>query len=96
MKNFLDFNKMITPSIIKIIFIIGVVISVLMGISLIGAGLDNPYGGSGSVFMGLLTIVIGPLVTRVYCEIIIVVFKMHESLHDINSKIKVQEDDRDM
>ncbi|WP_347862261.1 DUF4282 domain-containing protein [Salimicrobium sp. PL1-032A] len=91
MKNFLNFNKMITPSIIKIIFYIGVVITVLVGIGMIASGMDSVYGGGFQVFSGMLFILIGPLIIRVYCELLIVMFKMHESLHEINNKLSSNE-----
>lgn len=75
--SFMKFEKMITPSIIQIIFIISVVISVLTGIVfLIG---DNS-------FLGLVIIVLGPLLSRINCELIIVIFKIHESLQIISRK----------
>lgn len=88
MGNFLNFNKMITPSIIKIIFYIGVAVTVLAGIGMIGSGLNSTYGGGFEVFSGVLFLLLGPLVIRVYCELLIVIFKMHESLHGINNKLE--------
>ncbi|WP_396125449.1 DUF4282 domain-containing protein [Bacillus sp. Marseille-Q3570] len=39
------------------------------------------------VISGLVLIIVGPLVTRIYCELLIVLFKMQESLHKIDQKI---------
>ena len=91
MNQFFNFNKMITPTIIKVIFWIGVVSTVIIGLIQFFIGLGSPYGGGFQVFMGMLTIVMGPLVTRIYCELLIVLFKMHEALQDINQKIKSNE-----
>jgi hypothetical protein len=77
---------MITPTIIKIIFWAGVGASVIMGLIMLISGAASPWGGGIQVFGGLLTIVIGPLVTRIYCELLIVLFKMNEALQDIKSK----------
>ena len=90
--SFIKFDKMLTPMIIKIVFWIGVAISVLTGLSMIIAGLGSPWGGGFQVIMGLLTIVIGPLVVRIYCELLIIFFKMHESLQDIKAKLANQSD----
>ncbi|MBO8168798.1 MAG: DUF4282 domain-containing protein [Thermoanaerobacteraceae bacterium] len=87
MQDFINFNKMITPAIIKIIFWIGVGLSVLMGLGQILAGLSMRFGGGLQVFIGLGTLLVGPLFTRVYCEILIVLFKMHETLQQINKKL---------
>lgn len=83
---FMNFDKMITPVIIKVIFIIGVVVTTLLGLGMIVSGLGSPYGGGISVFMGLLTLVVGPIFNRVYCELIIVVFKVHEALEDLRRR----------
>lgn len=80
MHDFLNFNKMLTPTIIKVIFLVGSVLSVIGGLFAMVAGTQQPYGGGAAVFMGLLMILFGPFVTRVYCELLIVQFKMHEAL----------------
>lgn len=84
-EKFIRFDKMITPTIIKILFWIGVALSVLSGLGFIIAGMNSYYGGGIQVFTGLLVIVIGPLVVRVYCELLIIFFKMHESLREIKT-----------
>ncbi|WP_022794829.1 DUF4282 domain-containing protein [Marinococcus halotolerans] len=98
MYSFLNFNKMITPMIIKIIFFIGVGLSILIGIFQIGAGVASDFGGGSQVLLGLITLVLGPLFTRIYCELLIVFFKMQESLHEINTKLSKFEsnDSRDL
>lgn len=84
---------MITPMIIKIIFWIGLAASVIFGLITAFSGLAvmfSPYGGFEGfmVFLGgLLTIVFGVLGVRIYCELLIVFFKMQESLASINDKI---------
>ena len=80
MQDFLNFNKMLTPTIIKVIFLVGSVLSVIGGLFVMVAGAQQPYGGGAAVFMGFLMILFGPFVTRVYCELLIVQFKMHEAL----------------
>jgi len=87
MSNFLSFEKMITPAIIKVIFWVGVVMSVLSGIGMIITGLSSFYGSGMNVFTGLLTIIIGPLLARVYCEILMIFFKIHESLKKIENRL---------
>ena len=76
MKEFLHFDKMITTSIIKFVFWIGAGLSII-------AGLIMMIGGGVAVLFGLLTIVFGPLVVRIYCELLIVFFKIHEALQDL-------------
>ena len=85
-KTFLSFDKMITPTLIKIIFYIGIIMSTLTGLSMILSGIRSPFGGGIQVFLGLLTLVISPVVVRVYCELLIVIFKIHDSLNEIKNK----------
>ena len=86
MKEFLQFDNMITPSIIKFVFWIGAALSVLFGIIQIFAGAASPYGGGAQVISGLFTMVLGPFIMRIYCELLIVFFKIQETLQEINNK----------
>lgn len=98
MKKYLNFDVMITPTIIKILFWVGVAASLLGGIILFFSGLATMFSGfRGAFFGGLFTIisgvfiaVFGVLVSRIYCELIIVAFKMLEKLTSIDSKLTVQ------
>lgn len=90
-QKYTNFDTMITPMIIKILFWVGVVASVLagLGIALPGLGLMAYSGFEGFITFigGLIVIAIGLLVTRVYCELLIIFFKMHESLQRMNEKL---------
>lgn len=76
MGEFLTFQKMITPIVIQIIFWILVAVVVI-------AGVVSLFQGGIQVLFGLLTIVIGPIIVRIYCELIIILFRMYEALTDI-------------
>jgi len=67
---------MITPKIIEVIFFIGLVISVLVGSGFILAGDDG-------LLVGISVMIMGPLLLRINCKLIIVIFKIHEALQDI-------------
>lgn len=83
MEDFTSFRKFITPSIITIIFWIGVVASVISGLVMFVGAFGRYGGGAAAALMGLLTIVIGPLVARIYCELIILGFKIYDTLIEI-------------
>ena len=83
MNEFLNFDKMITPTIIKIIFWIGVVVCVIGGLVTIIQGASSPFGGGVAVLMGLVIMLLGPLFVRIYCEILIIFFKMNDNLNEI-------------
>lgn len=83
---FFSFDKMITPAIIKFIFIIGIVSTTLIGIGMIISGLTSSFGGGAQVFTGLLILISGPVLVRINCELMIVMFKIHEALEDIRRR----------
>lgn len=67
---------MITPVVIQIIFWIGVVVTMI-------AGFIQLFGGGFAVMTGFLTIILGPIAVRIYCEIIIIFFKINDHLRAI-------------
>ena len=76
MGDFLRFETMITPIVIQAIFWIAVVMAVVVGIAAMTRG-------GVAILGGLLIIVIGPLVARIYCEILIVFFRINDHLRAI-------------
>lgn len=97
-KSFLSFERMITPIIIKILFWIGAIGSIIGGIVLfvgaIIAGIAD--GGTGAIiggfigglFGGLLVIFLGILATRIYAELLILAFRINETLTDIKTLLQ--------
>ncbi len=84
MKDFLTFRKMITPMVIQVIFWIGVAACIVMGlVGIIGGAIMR--GGAGAVLSGIFTLLIGPLMVRIYCELLIIFFRMNESLTEIKN-----------
>ena len=76
---------MVTPIIIQILFWLGVVIAIIFGIVSIVYGVirsDVPI-----LLYGLLVLILGPLVVRIYCEILILFFRINETLTEISNKI---------
>jgi len=76
---------MVTPIIIQILFWLGVIIAIIFGIVSIVYGVirsDVP-----TLLYGLLVLIVGPLVVRIYCEILILFFRINETLTEISNKI---------
>ena len=71
---------MITPVIIQILFWVGVALCIIFGIGYILVGSRYATGG---VFYGLMLLILGPLVVRIYCEILIIFFRINETLTEI-------------
>jgi hypothetical protein len=78
-EDFLTFRKMITPVVIQVLFWLGVA-SVVIGTVI---GIAN-----GQAMQGLLLIILGPIAVRVYCELLIVIFKINDTLTEIRNQNK--------
>ena len=76
MGDFLRFETMITPVVIEVIFWIAVVITIIAGI------ITMTHGG-WSVLGGFLILILGPLAARIYCEILIIFFRINDHLRAI-------------
>lgn len=85
MEDFLKFKKMITPVIIQVLFWVGVAGSVLGGLIMMGMSFGQYGGGAGTFLTGLLMVIIGPVSVRIYCELLILFFRMNETLTEIKS-----------
>jgi hypothetical protein len=78
MNDFLTFRKMITPLFIQVIFWVGVVGAVI-------AALITMF--HTSFFAGIVALVVLPLFVRIYCELLILFFKIHEELVSIRQAL---------
>lgn len=74
MDSFLTFRKMITPVIIQIIFILGVLATIIVGLVALMRG---------EILSAIVSILIGPIFVRVYCELLIVIFSINDRLAEI-------------
>jgi hypothetical protein len=71
------------------------VICVFAGLGVIIESFDRYRGGGDQFFGGLMILVLGPLLIRVSCELLIVIFKMNESLSEISNKLDQRGPDGD-
>ncbi len=76
MGDFLRFETMITPVVIEIIFWIAVIITII-------GGIVTMTRGGWSVLGGFLILILGPIAARIYCEILIVFFRINDHLRAI-------------
>ncbi len=84
MKDILSFDKMLTPKIITLVYWL-----MLLGVVVAGVGsMFSGYQGLtfGSFFMGLVYILAGVVGVRIWCELLIVLFKMNEALQALCNK----------
>lgn len=85
MMDFLAFRKMITPIVIQILFWLGVIGCIIGGIVWILTGGVTLIKGGGiasalPVIIGLVWIFIGPILVRIYCEVLIILFRINDNL----------------
>jgi hypothetical protein len=84
MSDFWAFRTMVTPVIIQILFWIGVLLCLVIGAIMVIYGANHFQGGQGHyLWKGVLLFVLGPLGVRVYCEILIIFFRINETLTEI-------------
>jgi hypothetical protein len=81
MQDFLTFRKMMTPIVIQIVFWVGACVCAVLGlVSLFAAiRMDSASG----ILLSLLWLVLGPVLVRIYCEIIILFFRIYDVLLEI-------------
>jgi hypothetical protein len=77
--DFLGFRKMITPVVIQVVFWLGLLMN-------LGASIYVMSRGGLSILFGFLMIFFGSLMVRVYCELIILLFRIYDSLRAIERK----------
>lgn len=79
MGDFLTFRRMITPIIIQLVFWLGLIGILVLGIVVIVDGATGETDG-GAVLLGVLFIIFAPMIWRVFCELMILVFRILERL----------------
>lgn len=80
MKDIFLFDAMLTPKIITFVYWLMLLGALISGLSTIFA----EYGGG--VFAGLGIIIGGAIGARIWCELLIVLFKIHENLQKLANK----------
>ncbi len=84
MYDVLYFDKMLTPKIITLVYWLLLFVAVF-------SGLGSMFGGhegftAGNFLMGLVYAVGGAIAARIWCELLIVLFKMNEALQELRQK----------
>ncbi len=79
MADFLLFRKMLTPILVQFLYWLSVVLLVI-------AGLVNIY--HHAIIHGLQIIILGPILLRIFCEFLIIFFKMNENLVAIKNAVQ--------
>lgn len=80
MKDIFFFDSMLTPKIITFVYWL-----MLLGTLITGFGTMFSQHGGG-LMAGLMIIVGGTIGARIWCELLIVLFKIHENLQKLANK----------
>jgi hypothetical protein len=92
--DFLAFRKMITPTIIQILFWLGVAAGILGGLATVIVGVlalgQSLAWALVQILLGLAIMVVGPVLVRIYCEILMLFFRMNETLTEIKQGLEGQ------
>lgn len=84
MRDLFHFDSMLTPKIITFVYWLLLLFAVVSGLGT----MFGSFGGLsfGSFMMGLGTIVGGAVLARIWCELLIVLFKIHENIRKLADK----------
>jgi hypothetical protein len=89
LRDLFQWERFITPAIIKIFYWLAVGMSVLLGLSGILSGLAmmflNPFGGLLMVFGSLIAILMGVIFARILAEYVLIMFRINEHLGAIRN-----------
>ena len=84
MKDLLSFETMLTPKLISFLYRILLAAALIYGLHTMKGGYEG--FSFSSLLMGLAYMIGGALSARVWCELMIVVFKINEALQTIKNK----------
>lgn len=80
MKDLLFFDKMVTPKIINFVYWLMLASSIVTGLGT----MFSHYGGG--FIAGVIILISGAIGARIFCELLIVLFKINENLQKIADK----------
>jgi hypothetical protein len=83
MSDFWSFRRMVTPAVIQVAFMLGCITVMVTGIVLMVSGAKHNHTSEALGGFGVL--IFGPLLVRIYAEVLIVVFRINETLTDIRA-----------
>ena len=90
LRDLFQWERFITPSIIKVFYWLAVGLSVLFGLFYLFAGLwmmaVNPFGGLLLMVASLIGVLIGILTARIIAEFVLITFRINEHLGAIRNR----------
>ena len=89
LSDFFSFERLITPSVIKIVYWLGIAVLLVFGVASFFMGLLS--GSLGAGLLSLVGSVLGLLLWRVMCGLYIVIFGMFDRLGQIRDGLSQQQ-----
>src|ERR1700710_2358111 len=94
-RDLFQWDRFITPTIIKTFYWLAIALMILFGISGIFSGLAamaiSPFGGFIVVLSSIAGVVVGIVFSRIAAEFILIVFRINEHLGAIRARGKTRE-----
>ncbi len=85
-----QWERFITPSIIKIFYWLAVAVALLVGLQGLGTGFSlmivNPFMGLIAIVGSIITVVVGVIFARIAAEFILIVFRINEHLGALRNR----------
>jgi hypothetical protein len=83
-RDLLQWDRFITPTIIKTFYWLAITVTVLLGVSGVFSGLTamaiSPFGGLIVVLSSIIGIAVGAIFIRIATEFVLIVFRINEHL----------------
>ena len=90
LRDLFQWERFITPSIIKLFYWLAVVMAILAGLQAVLTGLglifSNPIAAAFAVIGGILVALVGVIFARIGAEFVLIVFRINEHLGAIRSQ----------
>ena len=92
-RDLFQWERFITPSIIRVFYTLVVVVTVMAGISGLISALQlmqvSPFAGIATAFACLLGAFVAILGTRIACEYVLIMFRMNDHLGVLRSRAEM-------
>lgn len=92
-RDLFQWERFITPSIIRIFYTLVVIVAVMAGISGIVSGLQlmqlSPFAGVAVALTSIVVAFVAVLGTRIVCEFILIMFRMNDHLGVLRSRAEM-------
>jgi hypothetical protein len=89
-RDLFQWERFITPQIIKVFYWLAVLLSLLYGLTGVFSGIllmaVNPFGGIIMIVGSIISVLIGVLVARIVAEFVLITFRINEHLGAIRNR----------